>query len=154
MLEVTTYPEINDLFAVADVAITDYSSIMFDYSVTGKPMLFFVPDLDDYRDRRRGVYFDLGESAPGPLLATTEEVAEALRSLDPAAYARVRGEVRRLAGALQPARRRPGRGPRGGRDLPVRLMALVCPRRPRGRIGYGRHRTHRPGSRVLPRHPR
>ncbi len=92
VVEVTTYPEINDLFAVADVAITDYSSIMFDYSVTGKPMLFFVPDLDDYRDRRRGVYFDLGESAPGPLLATTEEVAEALRGLDPAAYARAYGE--------------------------------------------------------------
>jgi CDP-glycerol glycerophosphotransferase (TagB/SpsB family) len=92
VVEVTTYPEINDLFAVADVAITDYSSIMFDYSVTGKPMLFFVPDLDDYRERRRGVYFDLGESAPGPLLATTEEVAEALRGLDPAAYARAHGE--------------------------------------------------------------
>ena len=92
VIEVTTYPEINDLFAVADVAITDYSSIMFDYSVTGKPMLFFVPDLDDYRDRRRGVYFDLGESAPGPLLATTDEVAEALRTLDPAAYEQEYGE--------------------------------------------------------------
>jgi CDP-glycerol glycerophosphotransferase len=92
VIEVTTYPEINDLFAVADVAITDYSSIMFDYSVTGKPMLFFVPDLDDYRDRRRGVYFDLEDSAPGPLLTTTDEVAEALRALDPATYAAQHGE--------------------------------------------------------------
>ena len=92
VVEVTTYPEINDLFLAADVAITDYSSIMFDYSVTGKPMLFFVPDLDDYRDRRRGVYFDLAESAPGPLLTTTDEVAEALRTLDPASYARDHAE--------------------------------------------------------------
>lgn len=87
VIDVTSYPEINDLFLVADVAITDYSSIMFDYSVTRKPMVFFVPDLDDYRDRRRGVYFDLGQVAPGPLLTTTDEVAEALRDLDPTPYA-------------------------------------------------------------------
>ena len=87
VLDVTTYPEIDDLFLVADVAVTDYSSIMFDFSVTRKPMLFFVPDLEDYRDRRRGVYFDLGATAPGPLLGTTDEVAEALRDLTPAAYA-------------------------------------------------------------------
>jgi CDP-glycerol glycerophosphotransferase (TagB/SpsB family) len=92
LLDVTTYPEINDLFLVADVAVTDYSSIMFDYSVTRKPMVFFVPDLEDYRDRRRGVYFDLGETAPGPLLTTTEEVAEVLRDLDPAAYEAAYGE--------------------------------------------------------------
>lgn len=82
VLDVTSYPLINELFLVADVAITDYSSIMFDFSVTGKPLLFFVPDLDDYRDRRRGAYFDLGETAPGPLLSTQTEVVDALRSID------------------------------------------------------------------------
>lgn len=92
LLDVTTYPEINDLFLLADVAVTDYSSIMFDYSVTRKPMVFFVPDLDDYRDRRRGLYFDLDETAPGPRLRTTDEVAHALRDLDPTAYAAAYGE--------------------------------------------------------------
>lgn len=76
--DVTTYPEINDLYLVADVAVTDYSSIMFDFSVTGKPMVFFAPDLADYRDRRRGLYFDLEATAPGPVVATTREVGEAI----------------------------------------------------------------------------
>ncbi|MBW9209496.1 CDP-glycerol glycerophosphotransferase family protein [Mumia sp. zg.B21] len=80
--DVTTYPEINDLYRVADVAITDYSSIMFDYSVTRKPLVFFVPDLDDYRGRRRGLYFDLEETAPGPVLRETAAVVDALRELD------------------------------------------------------------------------
>ncbi|MBM7797190.1 CDP-glycerol glycerophosphotransferase (TagB/SpsB family) [Microlunatus panaciterrae] len=82
LIDVTSYPLINDLFLAADVTITDYSSIMFDYSVTGKPLLFYVPDLDDYRDRRRGMYFDLAASAPGPLLTSPELVAESLQSLD------------------------------------------------------------------------
>ncbi|WP_370616474.1 CDP-glycerol glycerophosphotransferase family protein [Mumia sp. Pv 4-285] len=82
VLDVTGYPEINDLFLAADVAVTDYSSIMFDYSVTGKPLVFFVPDLDDYRDRRRGTYLDLEESGPGPAVRTTEQVIDVLRDLD------------------------------------------------------------------------
>lgn len=88
--DVTSYPEINDLYLVADAVVTDYSSIMFDFSVTGKPMVFFVPDLDDYRDRRRGLYFDLEATAPGPVVRETTDVVEALRRLDTlgAAYAR------------------------------------------------------------------
>ena len=62
--------------------VTDYSSVMFDYSVTGRPMIFFVPDMDDYRDSLRGVYFDLSEVAPGPVLATQEEVVDAIRTID------------------------------------------------------------------------
>lgn len=80
--DVTDYPEINDLFLAADVAITDYSSIMFDFSVTGRPLVFYAPDLDDYRDRRRGTYFDLEECAPGPVVSTTDEVVEVLRDLE------------------------------------------------------------------------
>ena len=88
--DVTSYPEINDLYLVADAVVTDYSSIMFDFSVTGKPMVFFVPDLDDYRDRRRGLYFDLEATAPGPVVRETTDVVEALRGLDTLgdAYAR------------------------------------------------------------------
>ncbi|KAA1418058.1 hypothetical protein FE697_000140 [Mumia zhuanghuii] len=82
VLDVTGYPEINDLFLAADVAVTDYSSIMFDFSVTGKPLVFLVPDLADYRDRRRGTYLDLEESGPGPVVRTTEQVVEVLRDLD------------------------------------------------------------------------
>ena len=85
VLDVTGYPDINDLFLAADAMITDYSSVMFDFSVTGRPMIFFVPDMDDYRDSLRGVYFDLSEVAPGPVLEDQDQVVEALRSLDSSA---------------------------------------------------------------------
>ena len=82
VVDVTTYPHITELFLAADALITDYSSVMFDYSVTRRPMIFYVPDLDEYRDDVRGVYFDLGEEAPGPVVATQEEVVTALREMD------------------------------------------------------------------------
>jgi len=82
VIDVTTYPDITELFLASDVLITDYSSVMFDFSVTRRPMIFFVPDMDDYRDSIRGVYFDLSEIAPGPVLYTQDEVSAALRELD------------------------------------------------------------------------
>ncbi len=55
---------------------------MFDFAVTGKPIVLFTYDLEEYRDRVRGFYFDLEAEAPGPLCRTTDEVVEALRRLD------------------------------------------------------------------------
>jgi CDP-glycerol glycerophosphotransferase len=81
ILDVTTYPEITDLYLAADVCITDYSSVMFDFSITGKPILFFVPDLEEYRETLRGMYFDLGEISPGPMLETNDDVVAALSTL-------------------------------------------------------------------------
>ena len=75
---VTAYPDITDLFTITDVLITDYSSVMFDFAVTGRPMLFFTYDLASYRDKLRGFYFDFETEAPGPLLATSAEVLEAV----------------------------------------------------------------------------
>ncbi|MDX6583369.1 MAG: CDP-glycerol glycerophosphotransferase [Solirubrobacterales bacterium] len=80
--DVSAYPDIRDLYLAADVLITDYSSAMFDFAVTGKPLVFFVYDLAAYRDEVRGFYFELDEVAPGPLCATGDEVIDALRDLD------------------------------------------------------------------------
>ena len=82
VFDVTRYPDINDLLAVTDVLITDYSSVMFDFAPTGRPMLFFTYDLEQYRDQLRGFYFDFEAQAPGPLLATSEQVVAALADLD------------------------------------------------------------------------
>jgi CDP-glycerol glycerophosphotransferase len=79
---VTAYPDITDLFAITDVLITDYSSAMFDFAVTGRPMLFFTYDLASYRDKLRGFYFDFEAEAPGPLLATSAEVLAAVAGAD------------------------------------------------------------------------
>ncbi len=78
--DVSAYPEINDLLLAADVAVLDYSSIRFDWLVTGKPVLFFVPDLVDYLSSR-GVLFEYESTAPGPLLESTAEVAASLLDL-------------------------------------------------------------------------
>lgn len=80
--DVTKYPDIADLYLIADVLVTDYSSAFFDFAHSGRPMLFYTYDLEHYRDTLRGFYFDLGEKAPGPLLKTSEELIAALKDLD------------------------------------------------------------------------
>jgi CDP-glycerol glycerophosphotransferase len=86
-VDVSDYPDIADLYLAADVLVTDYSSAMFDFAVTGKPMLFFAYDLERYRDEVRGFYFDLEAQAPGPVLRTSDEVVAALRAGAHDAYA-------------------------------------------------------------------
>ncbi|MDX2377930.1 CDP-glycerol glycerophosphotransferase family protein [Microbacterium sp. LRZ72] len=78
VIDVTAFPDIALLLTAADALITDYSSVMFDFSVTGKPMYFLVPDLDHYRGQLRGFYFDLGERAPGPIVHSQSELVRAL----------------------------------------------------------------------------
>lgn len=78
VIDVTGYPETAQLLLAADALITDYSSVMFDFSVTGKPMYFLVPDLDHYRGQLRGFYFDLEARAPGPLVRTQDDLVAAL----------------------------------------------------------------------------
>jgi CDP-glycerol glycerophosphotransferase len=80
--DVSRYPDVADLLALADILVTDYSSLMFDFANTGRPMLFFTYDLEHYRDRLRGFYFDFEREAPGPLLNTSSEVVEAIRHVD------------------------------------------------------------------------
>ncbi len=81
-INVTAYPDISELFLVSDALITDYSSVMFDFAPTGRPILFFTYDLEQYRDNLRGFYFDLEAEAPGPLLATSDEVIAAIKDMD------------------------------------------------------------------------
>jgi CDP-glycerol glycerophosphotransferase len=80
--DVSSYPDGTELMLAADVLITDYSSMMVDYANTGRPMLFYTYDLDAYAEEIRGFYLDFVATVPGPLLRTTDEVAEALRDLD------------------------------------------------------------------------
>jgi CDP-glycerol glycerophosphotransferase len=80
--DVSGHPDIRDLYLAADLLVTDYSSTMFDFSITGKPILLFPYDLAEYRDRLRGFYFDLEEVAPGPLLSTSRELVDAIADLD------------------------------------------------------------------------
>ncbi len=77
--DVSWYPDGMELLLVADVFVTDYSSWLFDFAATGRPIVLFAPDLERYRDEVRGLHVDLASEAPGPVVATTDEVIEAVR---------------------------------------------------------------------------
>ena len=81
VLDVTRVADVSPLLATADVLITDFSSVMFDFSASGRPMVFFVADEEEYATTR-GFYWDLGARAPGPLTRTTPECAEAVLSAE------------------------------------------------------------------------
>jgi CDP-glycerol glycerophosphotransferase len=80
--DVCSHPDIRDLYLAADLMVTDYSSTMFDFAITGKPLLFYTYDLEYFRDELRGFYFDLAEAAPTPLLRTSEELVAAIADID------------------------------------------------------------------------
>ncbi len=87
VIDVTAFPDTSQLLLVADELVTDYSSVMFDFSVTGKPMYFLVPDMEHYRGELRGFYFDLAAHAPGPIVRSQEELLAALTASDTDSYA-------------------------------------------------------------------
>ena len=78
----TVAPPLQVVILAADLLVTDYSSTMFDFAITGRPMLFYTYDLDYFRDELRGFYFDLAEVAPTPLLRTSKELVEAIADID------------------------------------------------------------------------
>jgi CDP-glycerol glycerophosphotransferase len=79
--DVSLHPEVAELYCASDVLVTDYSSAMFDFAVTKRPLLFFIHDLARFRDETRGFYFDLFADPPGPTATTTEQLVEVLEDL-------------------------------------------------------------------------
>lgn len=85
VINVSHHPDVNELYLASDALVTDYSSTMFDYALTGKPIVLLVPDLERYRDVLRGFYLDLEEIAPGPLCRNGREMLDLLSELPAAA---------------------------------------------------------------------
>lgn len=83
-INVSAYPDMQDLLAAADMLITDYSSAMWDFALTGKPCLLFVPDLDEYLSQR-GFYTN-PETWPGLLCQSTAALVQAVRGFDENQY--------------------------------------------------------------------
>lgn len=77
---VPNWADANEVMTVADLLITDYSSIFFDYMVTDKPILFYCWD-DDIYSKNRNMYLDLS-TLPGPILHTMVEVMLAIDNID------------------------------------------------------------------------
>jgi CDP-glycerol glycerophosphotransferase (TagB/SpsB family) len=78
-IDVSDYPDINELMLVSDLLVTDYSSAIYEFSLLGRPMVFFAPDHDAY-ERERGFYFDYRTGVPGPVFETTQQVVYYIRA--------------------------------------------------------------------------
>lgn len=82
VIDVSNYSDMQELLLITDILITDYSSVMFDFANTKRPMLFFTFDLETYRDDVRGFYMDFESEAPGPLLKTTDEIIHHVNNIE------------------------------------------------------------------------
>jgi CDP-glycerol glycerophosphotransferase len=79
VLDVSQHASVEELCLAADVLVTDYSALMFDYAVLDRPIVIHAPDWERYRELR-GTYFDLLADPPGIVTSTQEEVTDAFRS--------------------------------------------------------------------------
>jgi CDP-glycerol glycerophosphotransferase len=81
LINVSGVSDVNDLYLVADALLTDYSSVLFDFATTGRPTLYYWPDLKEYQQDIRGFYFDPA-TLPGNKCETTDELISAIAALD------------------------------------------------------------------------
>jgi teichoic acid ribitol-phosphate primase len=79
VIDVSDYPELNDLMLVSDVLVTDYSSAMYEFALLGRPIAFFAPDHAAY-EAERGFYLEFPADLPGPAFTTSAELAAYLRA--------------------------------------------------------------------------
>ncbi|MBQ9075378.1 MAG: CDP-glycerol glycerophosphotransferase family protein [Mogibacterium sp.] len=79
--DVSSYSDINELYIAADILITDYSSVFFDYANLRKPVIFYMYDLEEYANNLRGFYISLDE-LPGPIVRDEDALIEEVRKTD------------------------------------------------------------------------
>jgi CDP-ribitol ribitolphosphotransferase len=73
VMDASREPDVNEVMLAADILVTDYSSIIFEYALLNRPMAFLAPDLAAY-ERERGFFFDYRSGVPGPVVETTEQL--------------------------------------------------------------------------------
>ena len=79
--DVSSYSDINDLYIAADILITDYSSVFFDFANLRKPEIFYMYDLEEYANELRGFYISLDE-LPGPIVRDEDALIAAVRAAE------------------------------------------------------------------------
>ena len=76
---VSDYDDINELYVISDFLITDYSSVFFDYANLKRPILFYMYDLEEYKEELRGFYIDISE-LPGEIAQTEQELLKLIEN--------------------------------------------------------------------------
>ncbi|WP_144569022.1 CDP-glycerol glycerophosphotransferase family protein [Bacillus pseudomycoides] len=79
LYDYSLYPNINDLFLVTDILVTDYSSVPFEFCLLNKPMVFFSYDLKKYT-KKRGIIGDYTTTVPGSIVYNTSELIQVIKS--------------------------------------------------------------------------
>lgn len=79
LYDVSGVDDVNELYVISDLLITDYSSVFFDYANLKRPMIFYMYDLEKYRDDIRGFYLDLSE-LPGDIVTDKVKLSKSIKS--------------------------------------------------------------------------
>ena len=77
-IDCSDYKNEQELLLISDILITDYSSIMIEFGLLKKPVIFFAYDLDNYLSNERGFYLDYKKDLPGPIVFSTDELISAI----------------------------------------------------------------------------
>lgn len=80
--DVSDYDDIQELYLISDVLITDYSSVFFDFANTKKPIIFYAYDFYEYSENIRGFYIDMHKDLPGPVIDNEDELFDTLSNVD------------------------------------------------------------------------
>ena len=76
---VSEVDDVNDLYIISDILITDYSSVFFDYANLKRPIIFYMYDLEHYRDESNGFYFDVEKELPGKIIKTDTDLIDEIK---------------------------------------------------------------------------
>lgn len=85
VIDATSFDDIQELLTASDILISDYSSLMFDFALTGKPCFLYVPDLDEYTKKDRNLYFDI-KALPFVKAYCNKDLIESINQFDDASY--------------------------------------------------------------------
>ncbi|MDR0911304.1 MAG: CDP-glycerol glycerophosphotransferase family protein [Methanobrevibacter sp.] len=82
VVDLSTHDDVQELSLISDICITDYSSVFFDFAHLKRPILFFTPDLEHYKENVRGFYLNMYEDLPGPVIKTNEDLIDGIINID------------------------------------------------------------------------
>lgn len=99
-ISMSKYSDMQELIGAADILITDFSSCMFDMAIAGKMCVLYAPDLEEYLEKERGLYFNIRE-LPFPIAKNMEELNNILTRFDYSVYQRNLNEFMSKIGSFE-----------------------------------------------------
>lgn len=99
-ISMSKYSDMQELIVAADILITDFSSCMFDMAIAGKPCVLYAPDLEEYLEKERGLYFNI-EELPFPIAKDMDELCKILVDFDCRSYQQKLNKFIRRIGSFE-----------------------------------------------------